>query len=91
MGAEITDKEIEPYHLISDQVDALRHLWRFGPVGLLQGPPGTGKTFFIGALVHHALTKARLRNVLVLSQSHAAVNNAAERIPTSHRPPRRND
>jgi hypothetical protein len=49
-------------------------------VGLLQGPPGTGKTLFIASLVHYALIHARLRNVLVLSQSNEAVNTAAERI-----------
>jgi hypothetical protein len=63
-----------------DQNEAFKHLWKHGPVGLLQGPPGTGKTKFIASFVHFALTQARLRNVLVLSQSHEAVNTVAERI-----------
>lgn len=79
-GADITDEDIELYGLNPDQGEAFRHLWKHGPVGLLQGPPGTGKTKFIASFVHYALTKARLRNVLVLSQSHEAVNTAAERI-----------
>jgi serine/threonine protein kinase len=80
IGAQIADEEIAPYGLNADQSGALKHLWKFGPVGLLQGPPGTGKTLFIASLVHYALTRARLRNVLVLSQSNEAVNTAAERI-----------
>ena len=80
IGAQIADEEIAPYELNADQSDALKHLWKFGPVGLLQGPPGTGKTLFIASIVHYALTRARLRNVLVLSQSNEAVNTAAERI-----------
>ncbi|OWK26140.1 hypothetical protein AJ87_48775 [Rhizobium yanglingense] len=47
---------------------------------MLQGPPGTGKTKFIGAFVHYALTKGGCRNVLLVSQSHEAVNTAAERV-----------
>lgn len=80
MGQEVSDQVIAAYGLNDDQTEAFKHLSKFGPVGLLQGPPGTGKTLFIAALVHHALTNARLRNVLVLSQSNEAVNTAAERI-----------
>ena len=79
-ASEPSDEDVAPYNLNPDQVSALKHLWRYGPVGLLQGPPGTGKTLFIASLVHHALVRARLRNVLVLSQSNEAVNTAAERI-----------
>ena len=50
------------------------------PLGLLQGPPGTGKTKFIAALTHYALAKGLARNVLLASQSHEAVNNAAELV-----------
>lgn len=80
IGGEVSDEDIAPYRLNDDQAGALKHLWKFGPVGLLQGPPGTGKTLFIASLVHYALTHARMRNVLVLSQSNEAVNTAAERI-----------
>ncbi len=79
-GSDVSDDDITGYKLNPDQADAFKHLWKFGPVGLLQGPPGTGKTLFIASLVHYALTHAHLRNVLVLSQSHEAVNTAAERI-----------
>lgn len=50
------------------------------PLALVQGPPGTGKTVFIAALVHAALTSRLVRNVLLASQSHEAVNNAAESV-----------
>ena len=48
-------------------------------MGLLQGPPGTGKTAFIASFVHYALSKGA-QNILLASQSHEAVNNAAEKI-----------
>lgn len=79
-GPEVRDEELTPYGLNPDQNEAFKHLWKHGPLGLLQGPPGTGKTTFIAAFVHYALTQSRLNSVLVLSQSHEAVNNAAEKI-----------
>lgn len=68
------------YGLNDEQAAAFRHIWSNGPLGLLQGPPGTGKTRFISAFVHYALTEGGARNVLVTSQGHEAVNNAAERV-----------
>ncbi|WP_213736227.1 AAA domain-containing protein [Bradyrhizobium sp. dw_411] len=81
MAEAIEEGALDDYGLNDDQEEAFRHLWRHGPVGLLQGPPGTGKTLFIASFVHWALSKkGQMRNVLVLSQSHEAVNTAAERI-----------
>lgn len=71
---------VESYNLNPTQVDAFKGILEHRPLGLLQGPPGTGKTHFIGALVHYALTNGLARNVLVASQSHEAVNNAAEAV-----------
>jgi hypothetical protein len=79
-GPEIDEDILSRYELNPAQNDAFKHLWRYGPLGLLQGPPGTGKTTFIAAFVHYALTELRLKNVLVLSQSHEAVNAASEKI-----------
>lgn len=62
------------------QSQAFASLVKIRPLGLLQGPPGTGKTRFIGALVHYALVQGLARNVLVASQSHEAVNGAAEAL-----------
>jgi serine/threonine protein kinase len=80
MGDPVKDEDLAPYALNDDQREAFKEIWTHGPVGLLQGPPGTGKTRFIAAFTHYALTVGRLRSVLVLSQSHEAVNTAAERI-----------
>jgi hypothetical protein len=80
LAAEIPVDKLAAYGLNPDQSEAMQHLWQFGPVGLLQGPPGTGKTKFIAAFVHWALNGGQLSNVLVLSQSHEAVNTAAERV-----------
>lgn len=68
------------YGLNQRQVNAFVKTIRARPVGLLQGPPGTGKTQFIGALVHYVLTNNLATNVLLASQSHEAVNNAAEAV-----------
>ena len=74
------DLLVERYKLNPTQVSAFKGIVAHRPLGLLQGPPGTGKTRFIGALVHYALTHGLARNVLVASQSHEAVNNAAEAV-----------
>jgi superfamily I DNA and/or RNA helicase len=68
------------YGLNKSQASSFRKILETRPLGLLQGPPGTGKTRFIGALVHFAITHGIARNVLLTSQSHEAVNNAAEAV-----------
>lgn len=70
----------DAYGLNDAQAISLRALLHLRPVGLVQGPPGTGKTVFVAALVHYALTNGYAQNVLLASQSHQAVNNAAETI-----------
>ncbi len=67
------------YELNEDQREAFKTLFRSGPVGLLQGPPGTGKTAFIGTFIHYAVSRGRAQSVLLVSQSHEAVNNAVEK------------
>ena len=71
---------MEKYGLNESQADAFVGLWESRPVSLLQGPPGTGKTKFIAAVVHYLLTTGQVKNVLLASQSHEAVNNAAESV-----------
>lgn len=66
--------------LNKQQRDAFTKLLNFGPLSLLQGPPGTGKTEFIAAFVHFLIEKLDVRHILLVSQSHEAVNTAAERI-----------
>jgi serine/threonine protein kinase/DNA polymerase III delta prime subunit len=70
------------YGLNQGQGDALWGAITGPPVTLVQGPPGTGKTTFISALCHYLTEIDGASNVLVASQSHEAVDNAAEAIAT---------
>ena len=89
-GISVSDEDFERYDredqhgkLISlndQQRQAFRRLVNQGPLSLLQGPPGTGKTEFIAAFVHYLIEKQDTKRVLLVSQSHEAVNTAAERI-----------
>ena len=89
-NAHVTDEEFKRYDrkgdfnnivsLNSQQREAFQKLISSGPVSALQGPPGTGKTEFIAAFVHYLFEKESIKNVLLVSQSHAAVDTAAERI-----------
>jgi serine/threonine protein kinase len=80
-NVEVDEDEIKALYGLNDtQAKAFVQIFKVRPLGLLQGPPGTGKTKFIGALIHYALTKGYVRNVLLSSQSHEAVNNAAEAV-----------
>ncbi|WP_250523560.1 MULTISPECIES: AAA domain-containing protein [unclassified Caballeronia] len=79
-GISIDEAALVRYQLNPVQQQAFKEIVDLRPLGLLQGPPGTGKTRFIGALVHYALTHGLARNVLLASQSHEAVNNAAEAV-----------
>lgn len=79
-----TDEELDVYsegekQLNTSQKDAFRSILRHGPISLLQGPPGTGKTWFIACFLHYLMTKERVRRILLVSQSHEAVNNALEK------------
>ena len=66
--------------LNEQQREAFAKLVNNGPLSLLQGPPGTGKTEFIAAFVHYLIEKQNTKRILLVSQSHEAVNTAAERI-----------
>ncbi|MCC8365413.1 NERD domain-containing protein [Xenorhabdus sp. PB61.4] len=66
--------------LNDQQREAFAKLVNNGPLSLLQGPPGTGKTEFIAAFVHYLVEKQNTQRILLVSQSHEAVNTAAERI-----------
>ena len=89
-GISVTEEDFVRYDrrdqhgkLISlnpQQREAFRKLVNNGPLSLLQGPPGTGKTEFIAAFVHYLVEKQSTKRILLVSQSHEAVNTAAERI-----------
>ena len=85
-----TDEELDVYNRHTDdaqlvfslnrqQRDAFAKLWSNGPLSLLQGPPGTGKTSFIASFIHYAMSHGA-KSILLASQSHEAVNNAAEKV-----------
>ncbi|GAB1090355.1 MAG: hypothetical protein Sw1PiBPW_41550 [Shewanella algae] len=77
------DREDDKGNLISlneQQRLAFKQLLSTGPLSLLQGPPGTGKTEFIAAFVHYLIEKQGAERILLVSQSHEAVNTAAGRI-----------
>ena len=87
---EPTDEELDSYteldrdgnvifKLNAQQRDAFKGLYKYGPISLLQGPPGTGKTAFIGSFIHYCISHGA-RRVLLVSQSHEAVNNATEKV-----------
>ena len=73
-------ENIESYDLNKDQKAALKKFLETGPVSFLQGPPGTGKTKFISTLIHFGISHNLFKKVLIASQSHEAVNNAAESL-----------
>jgi len=88
--SEPTDDELDFYteldksgkvtfELNSQQRDAFKGLYKYGPISLLQGPPGTGKTAFIGSFIHYCISNGT-RRVLLVSQSHKTVNNATEKV-----------
>ncbi len=89
-GVELTEDDFSRYDredqhgnkisLNPQQRDAFAKLVNNGPLSLLQGPPGTGKTEFIAAFVHYLIEKQQTKRILLVSQSHEAVNTAAERI-----------
>lgn len=74
------DQQGNKISLNPQQRHAFATLLNHGPLSLLQGPPGTGKTEFIAAFVHYLVEKLNFRRILLVSQSHEAVNTAAERI-----------
>src|SRR5262249_25138246 len=47
---------------------------------LLEGPPGTGKTSFITELVQQELARRPDARILLVSQTHVAVDNALVRL-----------
>ncbi|WP_417216479.1 AAA domain-containing protein [Arthrobacter sp.] len=50
------------------------------PAMLVKGPPGTGKTRLIAEIVAQELKKDPTSRILIVSQTHVAVDNALERI-----------
>ncbi|MFY5900233.1 AAA domain-containing protein [Acinetobacter pittii] len=90
-GIDVSDADFEKYDVYNEngelvkslnplQRKAFRKLVKYGPVSMLKGPPGTGKTEFISTLSHFLYDKLKVNNILIVSQSHEAVNTSVERI-----------
>jgi len=84
--AEPTEKRIRELYdtdntrLNPQQINAFKKLMSYGPVGVLQGPPGTGKTAFISKFIHYLFGEGGVKNVLLVGQSHSAVDNVAIKV-----------
>lgn len=64
--------------LNQEQLDAVCSMLEYPPVHVLQGPPGTGKTAVLAAT---AIATAHMnREVVVIANTHHAVNNALQKI-----------
>lgn len=61
-----------------EQLNAVSNMLEYPPVHVLQGPPGTGKTLVLAAT---AIATAHMnREVVVIANTHHAVNNALKKI-----------
>ena len=77
-----SNQDVEPfnfYNLNESQTRAFKEALGPSKLSLVQGPPGTGKTHLIGAVIHHVLNHNPNGKILLVSQSHEAVNNAIEK------------
>ena len=72
--------ELEQYGLNPVQKDALETALKCSPLAMIQGPPGTGKTSVISAAVHYIAKNYPTAKILVVSQSHEAIDHATEQI-----------
>ena len=62
----------------NEQLNAVSNMLEYPPVHVLQGPPGTGKTLVLAAT---AIASAHMnREVVVIANTHHAVNNALQKI-----------
>lgn len=62
------------------QLDAFQRVIAEGPISVLQGPPGTGKTAFISKLIHYLYENDLAKNILLVGQSNATVDNVALKV-----------
>ena len=70
--------------LNDSQKQAIKKAIYSNNISLIQGPPGTGKTSVIAELIHQIIDKEAqsdiLPKILIVSQSHTAVDNILERV-----------
>ncbi len=73
-------RDWNPNHLDHSKQEAVRYALGAEGILLIQGPPGTGKTSVITEIIEQFLLKHPTRRVLLVSQTHVAVDNALERL-----------
>ncbi|MDX2849332.1 AAA domain-containing protein [Streptomyces sp. PA03-3a] len=60
--------------------DVVRHALGNQPLLVVEGPPGTGKTTVIAEVVEQNLRRSPGMKILIVSQTHIAVDNALRRL-----------
>lgn len=83
--ADAPDFEIEPLEKMHQELDepkrdAVALALSSPDFAVVQGPPGTGKTTFIAEVAVQVKARAGSSKLLLTSQTHVAVDNAAVRI-----------
>jgi superfamily I DNA and/or RNA helicase/serine/threonine protein kinase len=80
VSSEVTAIEMISKDLDESKQIAVRSSLGNSPIHLIQGPPGTGKTEFIAEVVGQFLVRNPLARILIVSQTHVAVDNVLERL-----------
>lgn len=65
-------------YLDSGKMKAFKHILS-GQLNVIMGPPGTGKTTLLSVLLDYLVRLPEIGRILLVSQSHIAVNEVAER------------
>ena len=60
--------------------DVVRHALGSQDLLLVEGPPGTGKTTVIAEIVQQTLRRSPRARILIVSQTHIAIDNALHRL-----------
>ncbi|UNW04109.1 AAA domain-containing protein [Acinetobacter indicus] len=71
-----TSDLLDIYNLDSSKKDAFLKVLN-NPINVIMGPPGTGKTTLLANLLDYVFRTNEIKTVLLVSQSHAAVNEVA--------------
>ncbi len=82
----VPELEIETWHnhnLDDDKKEAIKVALASDSLVAIQGPPGTGKTQLIVELISQFLGSRPDGRVLLVSQTHVAVDNAVERLTSA--------